>query len=73
MPVWHPISDCIYELNYDEDTTDLLVIFQDGESYIYPEFPWRTLMQWVNAPSIGAFYNIAIRGRFGGPEDWPGA
>ena len=64
-------SSAIAILDYDEDTADLLVIFQDGSSYIYPSFPNRMLQQWLNAGSIGGYYNTRVRSRFGGPEDFP--
>lgn len=66
-------SSAIYSLEWDKGNQDLTVIFQSGELYIYPSFPHRVLTQWLRAESIGAYYNSRIRGRFGGPEDFPGA
>lgn len=71
MVTFNPSSTAIASLDWDEDTTDLTVTFTDGDRYIYPSFPWRYLVAWLNAPSVGLYYNTVVRGRFGERADVP--
>jgi hypothetical protein len=56
-------STCIDSVSYNIKSGDMEVTFQDGSVYYYPQTPMITFLQFINAPSKGAFYNKYLRGR----------
>lgn len=56
-------SSAIAALTYLHDRT-LTIEFQDGRRYAIPNFPAIELARWLAAPSIGAYFNANVRGRY---------
>jgi hypothetical protein len=49
---------------YLPDRRELQVTFKSGRTYAYSEVPQAMYDAYMASPSKGAFFNIAIRGRF---------
>ncbi len=49
---------------YLADRCELQVTFRSGRSFAYSEVPQAMYQAFLASPSKGAFFNIAIRGRF---------
>jgi hypothetical protein len=61
----YPVSSsCVAHISYDPETEEALVQFTDGTQYILPGFSRRALMSWLNAKSMGAYWNKNLRGRY---------
>lgn len=56
-------SSAITALTYHGDRT-LTIEFSDGRLYAIPDFPALELSRWLNAGSIGAYFNANVRGRY---------
>jgi hypothetical protein len=54
------ISDAVYQ----PDRRELHITFKSGRSFAYSDVPQAIYDAFVASPSRGAFFNIAIRGRF---------
>jgi hypothetical protein len=54
------IRDAVYR----PDTQELQITFKSGRSFAYSEVPQTMFDAYMASPSKGAFFNIAIRGRF---------
>lgn len=57
-------SSAIRDTSYDEKTKEMRVTFVSGRVYVYDEVPLVIYNAFCNAPSKGAFFNVAIRGRY---------
>jgi hypothetical protein len=57
-----PDSSAIHAVGYDGYT--LTVEFHSGRIYDHPGVPPSVYREFRNAPSIGAYYNRYIRGRY---------
>lgn len=63
MPALYPVSSsAISAIGYDGYV--LTVVFHNGRAYDHPGVPPSVFQAFVTAPSLGAFYNRYIRGRF---------
>jgi hypothetical protein len=61
----YPVSSsCVAHISYDPEAEEALVQFTDGTQYILPGFPRRALTTWLNAKSMGAYWNKNLRGRY---------
>jgi len=56
-------STAIRAVGYDGYT--LTVEFHTGRIYDHPGVPYSVYVEFMNAPSMGAYYNQFIRGRYG--------
>jgi lysyl-tRNA synthetase class 2 len=54
------IRDAIYH----PDRHELQITFSSGRTFAYYDVPQRIYDAYAASPSPGAFFNIAIRGRF---------
>ena len=54
----------IREAVYLPETQELQITFASGRTFAYYDVPDRIYDACVASPSPGAFFNIAIRGRF---------
>ncbi len=54
----------IRDIAYHADRQELQVAFASGRTFVYYDVPKRIYDAYVASPSPGAFFNIAIRGRF---------
>ena len=57
-------SSVIRDTSYDETTKEMRVTFVSGRVYVYDGVPRVIYNAFRNAPSKGAFFNVAIRGRY---------
>jgi hypothetical protein len=57
-------SSAISQLAFDLDEDWLEVTFVKGGTYRIPNFPQDVLETWMNADSIGGFWNSNVRGRY---------
>ena len=55
-------SSAIRAVGYDGST--LTVEFHTGRVYDHPRVPYSVYEQFMNASSLGRFYNRYIRGRY---------
>ena len=55
-------SNAISFIGYDGYT--LVVVFRNSGRYDHPGVPYSVYMGLMQAPSIGAYYNRNIRGRY---------
>ncbi len=49
---------------YDLPTSTLEAVYQSGEVYRYFDVPARLVLEMLEAPSIGRFFNAHIRPKF---------
>ena len=61
-------SSVIRSIDYNVDTEDLTVELQSGASYCYHNVPSEVHDDFVEAESLGKFFNTNIRGKF---KFWP--
>ncbi len=64
MHAHRPVSSLIERLVYDEAAQTLLVTFCAGRRYLYRDVPRATYDALVAAPSVGSYFNAAVRDRF---------
>jgi hypothetical protein len=57
-------SSAIRAVGYDYDGSVLTVEFHTGRVYDHPGVPYWVYMEFMNASSMGAYYNGHIRGRY---------
>ena len=55
-------SNAISKIGYDKTTKRMAVIFHHGREYEYEGVSEDTFKQFINAPSIGKFYNQHVKG-----------
>jgi hypothetical protein len=55
-------SSAIRAVGYDGHT--LTVEFHTGRIYDHPGVPYQVYREFMNAPSMGVYYNRHIRGRY---------
>jgi hypothetical protein len=55
-------STAIRAVGYDGYT--LTVEFHNGRIYDHPGVPYSVYVEFMSAPSMGAYYNRCIRGRY---------
>jgi hypothetical protein len=61
----HPVeSKHIAAVGYDANTRTLTVRFKSGGTYTYHDVPEQLYEEMLDAPSIGQFHSLQIRGRF---------
>jgi hypothetical protein len=58
-------SSCIASLAYNVRTGAMAVTFTDGSVYPYPPVSMLNFLAFINAKSIGSFYNAYVRGKWG--------
>jgi len=56
-------SSAIRAVGYDGYT--LTVEFHSGRIYDHPGVPYSVYLEFMNAPSMGSYYNQFIRGLYG--------
>jgi KTSC domain len=55
-------SSAIRAVGYDGQT--LTVVFHSGQPYDHPNVPYDVFVGFMNAPSLGEYYNRYIHGRY---------
>jgi hypothetical protein len=61
----YPVSSsCVAHISYDPAAEEALVQFTDGTQYVLPGLSRRALTHWLNAKSMGAYWNKNLRGRY---------
>ena len=55
-------SSAIRAVGYDGRT--LTVEFHSGRTYDHPGVPYDVYVEFMHAPSMGAYYNRYIRGKY---------
>jgi len=69
MTIMHNVeSSAISALGYDERESVLIVEFTHGRSYEYWEVPPSIAFDFIEADSVGKYYNAYIKGQFLGVE-----
>ena len=56
-------SSLVKQIYYDEPN-EYLIVSLDGAYYHYCSLPLEVVNDWVNAESLGRYYNKNIKGRF---------
>lgn len=60
-----PESSCFYEVGYSEIWERLVVVFREtGAMYMYYDVPWEEAWNFLDADSLGTYYNAYIKGRY---------
>jgi len=54
-------SSAINSVAYDNDTNILTIEFKQGAEYDYPNVPLSEVIDLVNAPSVGKYFNTHIK------------
>jgi len=54
-------SECVSSLEYDIEEQQLTIHFMNRGSYVYYEFPPHEYMNFNQASSRGAYFNLYIR------------
>ncbi len=57
-------SSVIRDASYDDTTREMRVTFVSGRIYVYRRRARSIYDAFSKAPSKGAFFNVAIRGRY---------
>lgn len=57
-------TSCFTQLAYDEDTEELMMQFAKGGVYTIPKISKGEVEQWIQAESVGGYFNDHIRGRY---------
>lgn len=57
-------STTLWKISYEADRAVMLIEFRDRSCYRYEGVPTEVHDQLRNAPSKGAYFNQAIRGRY---------
>jgi hypothetical protein len=57
-------SSAIVNLDYRDDSRELLVTFVTGKTYVYYGVPAEVFAEFVRAASKGRFFNQAVRNRY---------
>jgi hypothetical protein len=60
----HVASHAIASLAYDDETETGYVIFTDGSQYALEDFPQIEFERWLNASSLGKYWNYNLRGNY---------
>jgi len=58
-------STAIRSLSYNIRTGAMAVTFTDGSVYPYPPVTMVNFLRFINASSLGSFYNANVRGKWG--------
>lgn len=60
-----PQSSCFSSVGYDSDFQVLAVVFRTtGKMYVYYDFPESEWDNFINADSLGKYYNANIKGKY---------
>lgn len=59
-----PHSGNIARLNYDDEKGLLMIEFRSGKFYRYHGVAYETWNKFIEAPSVGRFFNSEIKGKF---------
>ena len=60
-----PDSTCFSEVGYCDDLEILVVTFRDsGATYVYLDFPEVEWDNFIDADSLGSYYNAYIKGEY---------
>lgn len=54
-------STAIAAFEYNTETEILSIQFMSGGTYDYPDVPEHIVMEWMNAESMGKYFNKEIR------------
>jgi hypothetical protein len=57
-------SSAIAVIGYDDETEEVFVTFTDGKQYTLQGVPPLELFRWLNADSVGTYWNLYMRGRY---------
>lgn len=58
-------STAFSRVGYDETGENLFVVFRSsGKAYMYSEFPPSDFSEFIEAESLGSFYNQNIKGQY---------
>jgi hypothetical protein len=55
-------SSWVDSVGFDEDTQEIVILTDRGDEYRVPGSP-ETFLALVNAPSVGSYARILLRGR----------
>ena len=65
MELHHVKSSTIKGIGYDADSQRMVVQFNNGAKYRYTEVPPEVHEALMGAKSIGLFFGLNIRGKYG--------
>jgi len=55
------MSQCVYSLSYDEETSQLTIVFQQRGTYLYYDVSIAEYLRLEDAGSMGTVFNNSIR------------
>jgi hypothetical protein len=59
-------SSVIHSSAWDEDTQGLIIIFHSGAIWHYDSISYENFVEFISAPSVGAYFNSKIRNKLNG-------
>ncbi len=65
FPLLKSQSNAIESFDYDEKNQILRVKFHNGKIYKYHDVPEKIHLDWKNAPSVGQYFNVCVKDKFG--------
>jgi KTSC domain len=57
-------SSALVRIDYDDESLTVYFTFKDGRNYLIENFPEVELHRWVEAESVGQYWNANIKGRY---------
>src|SRR5262245_12882374 len=57
-------SSAMARIDYDAETEECFITFQDGRSYTLVGIPQIEVERWANSGSLGGYWNANLRGRY---------
>lgn len=57
-------SSQLQEVEYDSETSKLIVTFNNGSKYSYDDVPEKVFIELVSAPSIGSYFIKNIKSKY---------
>jgi lysyl-tRNA synthetase class 2 len=65
FPLLKTSSNVIKDIDYDDKTQTLRVVFNNGSVYKYLDVPEKVYRELMSAPSVGQYFNSHIREKYG--------
>lgn len=57
-------SSQLQEVEYDSETSKLIVTFNNGSKYSYDDVPEKVFVELVSVDSIGSYFNREIKSKY---------
>jgi hypothetical protein len=64
MIIKEVVSSTISQIQYNEETSEMIIQFKNGGSYSYEGVPQNLFESFHSAESVGSFFHKNIRGEY---------